>query len=336
MHLRATVTIVCLLALGCAPQPTAPTPVAVAPSALDEVIADEALRGAAPITKLAGIVPANADAVGSIDFTSFGAEAEGMMGGKAALEAMQKDLKAVFGKLLGPDLSTAQYVLGWVRMEEQAVGLVFHGKFGRNKLKGKRLQKVAGVKALELDKKMLLAAIGPHMVVGNEAGISAMVAVHKRKRPALLRSKAWTEMNKGLALVQGSKPVVLASVGGELLTKLAEGSPLEDSEFYQFAGGIGRDLSVRAAVRGSVAARKMLEAIIEQGREMGRREAEKARQQALKSHDLLEAVTGVVVAHSGLAGLQRLELTTQGDALVGQLAAPDDAATYLAVTSVFA
>jgi hypothetical protein len=336
MYLRVTTTIACFLILGCAKQQTVPIPMTVAPSVLDEVIADGALRGAGAITKLTGIVPANADAVGAIDLTSFGPEAEGMMGGKTAMEAMQKDLKAVFGKLLGSDLSKANYVLGWMRMEEQAIGLVLDGKFRRGKLKGKNLQTVAGVKALKLEKKMLLAAIGPHMVVGNEAGISAMVAVHKRKRPALGGSKVWTEMNKGLALVQGSKPVVLVSVGRELLTNLTDGSPLKDSDFSQFVGGIGRDLSVRVAVRGSVAARKMLEAIIEKGREQGRLQAEETRQQALESPDLIEAVGGVVVAHSVLAGLHRLGLTTEGDALVGQLGAPDDAAMYVAVTSVLA
>ncbi len=312
-----------------------PTPVEVAPSVLDAVMASPAQRAGAPLTELLGVVPADADALGAIDFASFGPELEQLMGGSPAVDALKRDLDAIFGRLLGPDLAATRHAVAWMNLEQKAFGVALHGEFGKARMKGAKLETIAGLKALPLDGAWL-APLGGHMVAGNEAGLAAMVAVHKKRRAGLAGSPAWTEMEAGLKLVRGTDPLILVSAGRQLLAAAVEKTPMRGSDFSQMSFAIGRDLSVAAAVQGSSAARGQLEAMIELARRGARGNAESQRQEALASDDVVVAVTGVVTAHALFAGLEMLKLSTEGDSLVARVQPPTDVTTYMTVTSVLA
>lgn len=329
------VTVAAALVTGCSPSTPLPNPVQVAPTVLDAVVADPAARSKAPVTELATLVPADADAFGTMDFASFGAGFEAMMGGSAAASALKKDLEAVFGRLLGPDLSAARQVVAWVNIEQKAAGVVLHGEFGRARLKSGKLESVAGVKALPLEDAWL-ATLGKHVVIANEAGLKGMVAVHKRKAKALLGSPRWAVVDRGLSLVRGEAPLFVAVAGRRLLAEVLEKTPMKGADFSQLAFGFGRDLSLTAAAQGSKAARMQLEGLVEMGRKMARNEAQSQRQKALVSDDLLEAAVGVTAAHATLAGVEMLKLETVGDALVGRVRPASEHATYMAVTGILA
>ena len=342
MRAQLLVSVMTLSLMACAPKVQQPVPVVVGPSVLDSVVSDEGRRGAAPLTKAANLVPASADAVAVIDFTLLGESGSQLMGSPEAVSAFNKDLKAVFGRLLGPDLSEAEQALAWMNFKEEAVGFVLDGSFGRAKLKTKEAKgakkkghkKIGGIKAFHFGDGFYLAPLGAHMVLGNEAAIGAMVAVHKRKRPSLRSGKGWKSISQGMTVVQGKKPVIVASVGPGVFKEAFGGTPLEGKEVNRLSIGIGADISLRAALDASRSTRMFVEGLVEQGREEVRGQATRAREAAMVDEDLIEAVANVVTAHSLLAGAAQLKLRTEGEILVGTFDPPSDVATYMSVTSI--
>ena len=335
MHRFIFLLVAALVFSACTKASSVTTPVVVGPSTLDSVVSDEALQAAAPLSALSAIVPQNVDAIAAIDFSRLGGHAAAAIGGNEALAALETDLKAIFGRLLGPDLTAAGYAIAWLAHEEDALGLVLRGDFGKERLKGKALKKVAGVKAFPIEE-LFLAKIGPHVVVGNEAALKAMVAVRKGKRRSLLKSSAFATIDKGLSLVKGPKPVALVSAGPALLKQALGGGPLGQVEIEQLSIGLGEDLSLRAAVQADQGIRTLITGMVEDGRKAAAQEAEKTRLRALEDDDLLGAVGGAVMAHSMLSAVKMLKLETRDEALIASFEAASDAGTYLAVTSVVA
>ena len=125
MHRFIFLLAAALVFSACTKASSVTTPV-VGPSTLDSVVSDEALQAAGPSRRsrrssLRMSTPSRPST------SRLGGHAAAAIGGNEALAALETDLKAIFGRLLGPDLTAAGYAIAWLAHEEDALGLVLRG-----------------------------------------------------------------------------------------------------------------------------------------------------------------------------------------------------------------
>lgn len=302
------------------PQPQrhpVPAEVAPAPGARPQ----HASEIGAPLDELAAAVPARADGYILLDLRQLVAALAGLSPedrvARARTEAIQRDLGAAFERLLGPDPSRAQVGVAFAHVASEAVAMVIAGDFGATALAGATLQ-INGVPAKEIDDQLLLARVGPWLVIGNPAGLESVIAVRSGKAASLARSaQALAALRRSVGRLGVAHPVLSAvSRSGELLGRLLDGSPLAGAKVEAAAAALGADASLAAAVEGPKDTRTRLKMTLDAATGALRRDATKRLEVGRSSDDLVEALSALSAGHSTLALLEGLSVKDDGGALL--------------------